>query len=134
LPSLWNIATIDRRRVLLAPPQAALPDTLRRVICDTERHHRLVHEMQAVRGAIYREGGFLTDQQLSADGLHQAPEDARSWHLLMTDDQGTSVRAPGPWSMTRTRRFRTCAYSTRDQRPSIANASKTLPARPTMPL
>jgi len=83
-----NIAVIDRRLVLLAPPQAILPSSLARVTYDSERHRQLVREMQAVRGAIYLQGGFLTQQQLSAEGLHQTAEDERSWHLLMTDGEG----------------------------------------------
>jgi hypothetical protein len=44
--------------------------------------------MQAVRGAIYLNGGYVAPQQLSTNGLHQTPEDERSWHLLMTDGSG----------------------------------------------
>jgi len=82
-----NIATIERRLVLLAPPQASLPEAFRKVTFDSARHDRLVREMQAVRGAIYLHGGYVTEQELSFDGLHQTAEDERSWHLLMTDGQ-----------------------------------------------
>lgn len=83
-----NIETIERRLVLVAPPEAALPATFSRVTFDGARHAQLVREMQALRGAIYLQGGFLTQQQLSPDGLHQTPEDEKSWHLLLTDSNG----------------------------------------------
>ena len=82
-----NIATIERRLVLVAPPHAMLPHVFKSVTVDTERHEALVRQMQAVRGSIYLDGGYVTNQQLSS-GLHQTPEDERSWHLLMTDGQG----------------------------------------------
>jgi hypothetical protein len=44
--------------------------------------------MQTLRGSIYLQGGYVTLRDLSADGLHQTPEDERSWHLLMTDSGG----------------------------------------------
>jgi hypothetical protein len=83
-----NIATVERRLVLLAPPDARLPEAFHRVTFDASRHDQLVREMQTVRGAIYLQGGYVTHQQLSSDGLHQTPEDERSWHLLMTDGEG----------------------------------------------
>ncbi|HET9215868.1 MAG TPA: hypothetical protein VFR18_02750 [Terriglobia bacterium] len=83
-----NIATVDRRLVLVAPPNAVVPDSFTRLTIDPERHRQLVAEMQRVRGGIYLDGGYVTPGQLSADGLHQTPEDEGSWHLLMTDDGG----------------------------------------------
>ncbi len=83
-----NIATVEQRLVLVAPPQAALPEGLKNVTVDSGRHRQLVGEMQALRGSIYLNGGYLTHEQLSNDGLHQTPEDEKSWHLLMTDARG----------------------------------------------
>lgn len=83
-----NIETIERRLVLVAPPHAQLPASFTNVTIDQARHREIVREMQAVRGAIYLDGGFLTRRQLSADGLHETPEDEKSWHLLMLDDRG----------------------------------------------
>ena len=83
-----NIATVEQRLVLVAPPQATVPDLFTRVAVDSVRHKRLVREMQAVRGDVYLHGGYLTPEQLTAGGLHQIPEDDKSWHLLMTDAKG----------------------------------------------
>jgi len=85
-----NIAAVEQRLVLVAPPQARIPDSFKRVTVDSGRHKRLIGEMQALRGGVYleRNGGYLTPEQLSAGGLHQIPEDERSWHLLMTDANG----------------------------------------------
>ena len=55
---------------------------------DAVRHERLIGEMQALRGGVYLEGGYLTPEQLSAGGRHQTPEDEKSWHLLITDARG----------------------------------------------
>src|SRR5687768_16768104 len=83
-----NIANVERRLVLVAPPQDRVPDVFKAVTVSARRHERLVGEMQGVRGAIYLDGGYLTSDQLSAQGLHQTPEDEKSWHLLMTDGEG----------------------------------------------
>lgn len=82
-----NIATVEQRLVLVAPPQATIPESFMRVVADSARHRQLVGEMQAMRGDIYLDGGYLTPQQLSG-GRHQTPEDEKSWHLLMTDAKG----------------------------------------------
>jgi hypothetical protein len=83
-----NIAAVEQRLVLVAPPQAAIPELFKHVAVDSVQHKRLVSEMQAVRGDVYLDGGYLTPEQLSAGGLHQTPEDEKSWHLLMTDAKG----------------------------------------------
>jgi hypothetical protein len=83
-----NIASVERRLVLLAPPGAAFSEVFRNVTIDSTRHEQLVREMQAVRGAIYLDEGNVKHHQLSADGRHQTPEDERSWHLLWTDGGG----------------------------------------------
>jgi hypothetical protein len=80
-----NIASIEQRLVLLAPPQASLPDAFNDVTEDSVRHKQLVRQMQSLRGSIYLHEGNVKQYQLSADGRHQTPEDEKSWHLLMTD-------------------------------------------------
>jgi hypothetical protein len=83
-----NISSIERRLLLLAPPHAIIPEAFINVTFDSERHNHLVHEMQAVRGAIYLDEGNVRHDQLSADGRHQTPEDENSWHLLWKDSSG----------------------------------------------
>ena len=83
-----GIATVEQRLVLVAPPGARVPAAFKRVMVDSVRHDRLVIEMQAMRGRVYLQGGYLTSEQLSAGGLHRTPEDKQSWHLLMTDANG----------------------------------------------
>jgi hypothetical protein len=82
-----GIATVEQRLVLVAPPDVRVPGVFTRVTVDSVRHKRLVGEMQAMRGGVYLQGGYLTPEQLSG-GLHQTPQDYRSWHLLMTDANG----------------------------------------------
>lgn len=83
-----SVASIEQRLVLIAPPQASYFDSFSNVINDTERHGRLIDEMQTLRGSIYLQEGNVTRSGLTADGRHQTAEDHRSWHLLMTDDDG----------------------------------------------
>ncbi|NOT26855.1 MAG: hypothetical protein HOP16_12220 [Acidobacteria bacterium] len=83
-----NIATVEQRLVLVAPPHAKIPNLFSRVTVDSAKHRQLVGEMQAMRGGVYLQGGYLTPEQLSAGGRHQTPEDEKSWHLLITDADG----------------------------------------------
>ena len=82
-----NIASIEQRLVLLAPPLATFPRAFANVIIDPARHTQMIREMQSVRGAVYLDAGNVRRDQLSADGRHQTPEDERSWHLLWTHDR-----------------------------------------------
>ena len=83
-----NIAAVEDRLVLLAPAQAVIPAHFRNVTVDFTEHRTLVREMQRLRGSVYLEEGNVSHDQLTPEGLHETPEDARSWHLLMTDRQG----------------------------------------------
>ena len=83
-----NIASIERRLILLAPPDAAIPDVFTNIATDPSRHFHLVREMQKIRGEIYLHQGSVKHDQLSSEGLHQTPEDEKSWHLLLTDSSG----------------------------------------------
>ena len=83
-----NIATIERRLVLAAPPRVTLPPVFRRVTVDDAGRSALIRQMQGFRGETYLNAGYLTRDQLSPGGLHQTSEDERSWHLVMTDDNG----------------------------------------------
>jgi hypothetical protein len=84
-----NIASIEERLVLLAPPPAeVVPDAFANITFDSTRRQRLVREMQALRGTVYLHEGNLKQHDLSSDGRHQTPEDERSWHLLMLDTHG----------------------------------------------
>jgi hypothetical protein len=88
-----NIASIERRLVLLAPPQSSL-GAFTNVTEDAFLRHQMIRDMQRVRGGIYLEDGAVKPQHLSADGRHQTPEDLRSWHLLMLNkDQKVSACA-----------------------------------------
>lgn len=82
-----NIASVDRRLVLLAPADTSVPKHFMNVTVDPVRHDRLVGEMQRLRGEIYLQDGAVGRHQLTEDGRHHTPEDERSWHLLMLDRQ-----------------------------------------------
>ena len=82
-----NITSIGERLVLVAPPASKLPEYFRNVTIDASRRDELVEEMQRLRGSIYLHDGAVQHAQLSPDGMHQTPEDQKSWHLLMLDKQ-----------------------------------------------
>jgi hypothetical protein len=79
-----TVASLDQRLILLAPT-AAVPRFFKNVEHDPARHLRLVREMQRLRGKIYLDDGALEPEHLTSDGLHDTPEDHKSWHLLMVD-------------------------------------------------
>jgi hypothetical protein len=83
-----NVAAIERRLVLLAPPEGRAESALTNVTLDESRHRYLVAEIQRLRGAVYLSDGAVGPQQLSGDGRHHTPEDERSWHLLMLNARG----------------------------------------------
>jgi hypothetical protein len=83
-----SIGAVNRRLILLAPPQASVPYSFENVDADPERYQSLLTDMQRLRGSIYLRDGAVESNQLSPDGLHRTPEDERSWHLLMVDKAG----------------------------------------------
>jgi hypothetical protein len=83
-----QIAAIDHRLVLLAPPESHVPTFFGNVTGDEVEHRRLVTDMQRLRGSVYLRDGAVTPDDLSSEGLHKTPEDARSWHLLMRNEEG----------------------------------------------
>lgn len=78
-----RIASVDQRLVLLAPAHIAVPAYFRNVTVDRDRHERHLREIQRMRGGIYLKDGAVQVDQLSTGGLHETPEDANSWHLVM---------------------------------------------------
>ncbi len=82
-----SIATLDSRFVLVAPPDARVPEGFRNASIDPARHQRLVRGVQRLRGSVYLEDGAIQPHQLSPGNLHQTREDDRSWHLLFVDGQ-----------------------------------------------
>ena len=83
-----SIDAVDRRLVLLAPPEAPIPASFENVEVNASRHAKLVTDIQRLRGRIYLQDGAVEPHQLTDEGLHQTPEDERSWHLLMLNRLG----------------------------------------------
>jgi len=81
-----TITSLDQRLLLLAPP-GQVPSFFRDVETDAPRHRHFVREMQKLRGSIYLRDGAVRQHHLSKDGLHQTPEDDKSWHLLTLDER-----------------------------------------------
>lgn len=77
------VDAVDRRLVLLAPPDAPARPHFQNVAIDPGYHRRLLTEVQRLRGRMYLEDGAIAPSSLTADGRHHTAEDERSWHLLM---------------------------------------------------
>ncbi len=73
-----NIASIEDRLVLLAPPRASTHRFFRNVEIDPGLHDGLVGEMQSLRGSMYLDDGAIGREELSSAGRHQTPEERRA--------------------------------------------------------
>jgi len=84
-----HIAAVDQRLVVLAPPNVALPRCLGHVTCDSVERQRLLSDLQRLRGRTYLKDGAIQAAQLTPDGRHVTPEDEKSWHLLLRNENGS---------------------------------------------
>jgi hypothetical protein len=82
-----NVASVSERMVLLAPSTHSVSNFFKQVEIDSGKYHRLVQDVQRFRGSIYLQDGAIAPSQLSDGGLHQTPEDDKSWHLLLLNKQ-----------------------------------------------
>jgi len=82
-----NVCSIEGRLVLLAPPQTVVPRVFSSVDTDMRFHRALVREVQRMRGGIYLQDGAVQRHELSPEGLHDTPEDHKSWHLIILNRQ-----------------------------------------------
>jgi hypothetical protein len=82
-----NIASVEQRLVLLAPPHTAISPYFQNVSVDPARHQEFIRAAQRLRGSVYVRDGAVQPHELSPEGLHRTPEDERSWHLLMLNRQ-----------------------------------------------
>jgi hypothetical protein len=81
-----TLALADRM-TLLAPLATEIPPHFKGAVVDDTRHAGLIRELQTLRGSIYLADGAVRAQDLSPGGLHETPEDDRSWHLLIRNPQ-----------------------------------------------
>jgi hypothetical protein len=81
-----DIAAADTRLHLLAPPNGSIPDAFSKITANRRRHAELLRDIQRLRGSVYLDDGAITKQQLSSDGRHRTPEDEKSWHLVVVDE------------------------------------------------
>ena len=82
-----SINALESRLILLAPPNATIADTFRRVEVNPGRHALMLREMQRLRGGVYLNDGAIRHEQLDGDNSHRTPEDDKAWHLLMLNGQ-----------------------------------------------
>jgi hypothetical protein len=82
-----DIAAVHERLFVLAPLNASIPQPFRSITASPSRHRELLRELQQLRGSVYLHDGAIAPEQLSADGLHQTPEDEKSWHLVILNAQ-----------------------------------------------
>lgn len=82
-----NIASVQKRLVVLPPLRASISSSFGNVRADRHRHSELRRELQRLRGDVYLRDGAIGADALSADGRHVTREDESSWHLLILDDE-----------------------------------------------
>jgi hypothetical protein len=77
----------SRRRLVLLAPTSGYSNSFHQP-SDFEGYHSLIAELQAFRGGVYLNEGFLRPEDLSG-GRHRVAIDAESWHLLVlgSDDR-----------------------------------------------
>jgi hypothetical protein len=79
---------VHQRLVLIAPAQSPVPKFFKRVSHDKHHHRQLIRDVQRFRGRVYLNDGAIQQQQLSNEGLHETPEDEKSWHLVIQGQLG----------------------------------------------
>lgn len=70
------------RLVLLAPPDAFIPEAFTGVEWNPQRHQALLGGLQRLRGRIYSDDGAVDPSRLAADGRFIQPADTSSWHII----------------------------------------------------
>jgi hypothetical protein len=78
----------NRKLVLLAPQLTRMPKVFGGAEYDPEVYDLLLAGMQRLRGSTYLEDGAIQSADLTADGRHISPFDAKAWHVLSVDPSG----------------------------------------------
>ena len=76
---------VHGRTVVLAPADAYLPGSFRRVVRNPGWHASLLRGIQKLRGQVYFEDGAIDRSELTADGRFVQSIDDRAWHLIRLD-------------------------------------------------
>jgi hypothetical protein len=77
-----------RRAFALLAPHPVHNTSFRRVEVDSEKHSRLLLEVQRFRGEIALEEGAVRASELLTDGRHVQAADYKSWHMVTMDEHG----------------------------------------------
>lgn len=75
--------------VLLAPFVPEITGCIGTVRTDPDVHGALLAELQRLRGSVYLTDGDIKPERLTADGRHCQEVDARSWHIVLKDANGS---------------------------------------------
>lgn len=75
--------------VLLAPFVPEITGCIGTVRTDPDVHGALLADLQRMRGRVYLADGDIKPEQLTADGRHDQEADARSWHIVLKDANGS---------------------------------------------
>jgi hypothetical protein len=82
-----NVLNIDQHLTVLASPSATPPRSLSNVAVDSFQYDSLLGDVQRLRGKVYLSDGAIKVEDLTLDGRHDTPEDHKSWHIVMLDEQ-----------------------------------------------
>ncbi|HEX4227905.1 MAG TPA: hypothetical protein VHZ07_04500 [Bryobacteraceae bacterium] len=75
--------------VLLAPFVPEISGSMGTIRTDPDVHGALLADLQRLRGRVYLADGDIKPEQLTADGRHCQEVDARSWHIVLKDANGS---------------------------------------------
>jgi hypothetical protein len=91
MPMLASYTRAQTQFAILPPGGTTPPGIFRNVELNGLRHNDLLTQMQQFRGQIYLREGAIQPAELTADGRHILSVDARSWHVLSLDREGSVV-------------------------------------------
>ena len=87
--NLTPAANPDRgHTVVLAPAEAVVPNSFRRIEKDPAIHTILLSGLQRLRGRVYLEDGAIHRSDLTFDGRFIQEIDNSAWHLVRLDEAG----------------------------------------------
>jgi hypothetical protein len=114
--TLNSNSEMNRRFILLAPPDVPLSKAFHLVEGDLGHRQELLADMQRLRGRVYLADHAITPQDLTGDGRHVQAIDEESWHLLIVNAGGrvigcTRYLQHPPWTRFRRLRVRTAALA-----------------------
>ena len=82
-----NVSNVDQHLTVLASPRADRLFPFSNLSVDSFQYGSMLSDVQRLRGKVYLNDGAIGTEDLTGDGRHDTPEDHKSWHVVMRDEQ-----------------------------------------------